>query len=184
MMNSKKTNDKYIFLDRDGTIIKDKGHMYKIEDIQFLPKAIDGLKKLQTLGYQFIIITNQAGIARKYYSLKDAKKFNRELIKRLRKKGLKIKKVYLCPHHPDFTGKCDCRKPEPGLVTTAQKELGVNLKKSIFIGDKDCDIELGKKYLGLTFLIKNKQYKVSTKADHVVNNIEEIFYKLSNPDIN
>lgn len=178
-MNLKKTDKKYVFLDRDGTIIKDKGYMYKAEDIQFLPGAIDGLKKLQTLGYQFIIITNQSGIARRYYSLKDAQRFNRELIKRLEKRGIGIKKIYFCSHHPDFTGECDCRKPGVKLAVTAQKEFGIDLEKSIFIGDKDCDIELGKKCSGMTFLVKNKQYKTNIKPDHVVNNLEEVFSRLS-----
>ena len=153
-----KTTNKFIFLDRDGTIIEDAGYIHKIKDLKFLPSAVSGLKKLQQLGYKFIIISNQAGIARGLYSSKDAETFNRELTVRLAKSGVKIKKIYICPHHPEFTEKCSCRKPEAGLAKLAAKEFGINLKKSIFIGDKDSDVELGKNCKGTTILIKNNKY--------------------------
>ncbi len=173
-MTLSKTTNKYIFLDRDGTIIEDRGYIHKIKDLKFLPGAIKGLKKLQKNGYRFIIISNQAGIARGLYSLKDAETLNRALKARLAKSGVKIKNIYLCPHHPEFTGKCLCRKPEPGLAKLASKEFKINLRKSIFIGDKDCDIELGKNCGGKTFLIDNGQYETSLAPDHKVKDLEEI----------
>ena len=164
---------KYIFLDRDGTIIEDKGYVHKIDDLKFLPGAVSGLKKLQKLGYKFIIISNQAGIARGLYSLKDAETFNHELTARLAKSGVKIEKIYICPHHPEFTEKCSCRKPEPGLAKLAAKEFGINLKKSVFIGDKDSDVELGKNCKGAAILIKNNKYPNSTPPNFTVADLEE-----------
>lgn len=165
---------KYIFLDRDGTIVEDKeGYLHRIKDLKFIPGAVSGLLKLQKLGYGFVIISNQAGIARDLYSLKDAQKFNRALAVRLASRGIKIKKIYICPHHPEFTGQCVCRKPEPGLAKLAAKEFGVNLADSFFIGDKDCDIQLGKNCGGRTFLIENEQYKTTIEPDHRIRNILE-----------
>ena len=171
---------KFVILDRDGTIIEDKGYVHKVGDLKFLPGAVSGLKKLQTLGYKFIIISNQAGIARGLYSPKDGEIFNRELTARLAKSGVKIKKIYICPHHPDFTGKCPCRKPETGLAKLAAKEFGINLKRSIFIGDKDSDIQFGKNCKGTTFLICNDQYQSTKKPDHEVRNLLEVADTIKN----
>ena len=164
---------KFVILDRDGTIIEDTGYVHKIKDLKFLPGAVSGLKKLQKLGYKFIIISNQAGIARGLYSLKDAETLNRELTARLARSGVKIKKIYICPHHPEFTEKCLCRKPEPGLAKLAAKEFGINLEKSIFIGDKDSDIQFGKNCKGTTILIKNNKYPNSIPPDFTVADLEE-----------
>lgn len=163
---------KYIFLDRDGTIIRDNLYNHKLTQIEFLPKAIFGLKKLQDTGYQFIILTNQAGVAKGYYSMEDAKRFQAEVEKRLKMKGISIKKTYYCFHSIDDN--CNCRKPKPGLAMEAAKTLGITLRESIFIGDKDCDIELGKNCQGKTILIKNHQYPITAKPDIVVKNLEEI----------
>src|SRR3989344_7615750 len=96
-----KTTSKFIILDRDGTIIKDKSYVFRIDDIEFMPGAIEGLMNLQNMGYKFIVISNQAGIARNYYGIEDANKFNAELMSRLADNGIKIEKIYICPHHPD-----------------------------------------------------------------------------------
>lgn len=169
-----KTTDKYIFLDRDGTLIKDSGYVYKARDLKFLPGTISGLKKLKKLGYKFIIISNQAGIARGFYSSKDAEKFNSELISKLANHGIKIEKIYICPHHPDITGICSCRKPAIGLALKASRKFNINLRNSYFIGDKDCDIELGKNCGGKTILINNGQYKIRAKSNYTAKNILEV----------
>ncbi len=166
---------RYIFLDRDGVIIKDKAYVHAIKDIEFLPNAVEGLLKIQQLGYKFVIITNQAGVARGYYSLKEAEDFNEEVVCRLKAQGVVIIKSYLCPHHPDFTGPCNCRKPNTGFVERAVKELNIPATGSIFIGDKDSDIKLGKNCSGTTFLIKNKQYQITIKPDVVVPDLIEAY---------
>ena len=162
---------RFIFLDRDGVIIKDKPYIHEIADIEFLPNAIAGLLKIQQLGYGFIIITNQAGVARGYYTFKEAEDFHGEVVKRLNAQGVYIKKSYLCPHHPDFTGNCDCRKPRAGLIERAVKELDIPMAGGIFIGDKDCDIQLGKNCNGRTFLIKNGQYQTTEEPDFAVHDL-------------
>src|SRR3989344_6073131 len=126
-----------VFLDRDGTIIEDVPYNFLPKNIRFMPKSIEGLQKLQKLGYKFIIVSNQAGIARGYYTEKQANTFNLILLQQLKANGIEIKKVYICPHHPDFDRICECRKPGPGMVLLSIKEFDVNAANSIYIGDKD-----------------------------------------------
>lgn len=167
-------NKKFIFLDRDGTIIKDKHYMNRLEDIEFLPGAKEGLKKLQEEGYQFIIATNQAGIARGYFGEKEAFQFHNEVISRLQKWDIVITKSYFCFHHPDFTPPCQCRKPAMGMAEKARDEFGIDLEKSIFVGDKDSDIEFGKTCRGYTFRIISEEYPNNIKADYMVQDIFQV----------
>ena len=163
-----------IFLDRDGVIIKDTSYVHEVKDIEFLPNAIEGLLKLQQLGYEFIIVSNQAGVARGYYTLKDAEDFHEEVVRRLNAQGVSIKKSYLCPHHPDFTGPCNCRKPEVGFAQQAAREFGIQLEESLFIGDKDSDIQFVNNCGGTTFLTKSDQYQTAIKPDFMVYNLVEM----------
>lgn len=170
-----KTTNKFIILDRDGTIIEDKGYLFRPEDIEFLPGAIEGLKNLQNAGYKFVIISNQAGIARGYYNIEAAEKFNEELTAQLANHGIKIEKIYICPHHPEITGPCSCRKPNTGLALQAAKEFNINLRNSYFVGDKDCDIELGQKCGGKTCLINNGQYQILSHPNLKVANLKKLY---------
>lgn len=170
----------YIFLDRDGTIIKDKHHMYKIKDIEFLPKAVEGLKKLQITGFRFIIISNQSGVTRGLFSKEEAVSFHREVLRRLKKKDITIKDSFFCYHREEDN--CNCRKPKPGLVYEAAKKFKINLSEGIFIGDKDSEIQLGKNCMGTTFLIKNGQYKTTVSPDYSVRNLMEVYQILKKID--
>ncbi len=131
---------KAVFLDRDGVIVEDVGYHYKIEDFKLIPNAVEGLKLLKD--FKLFFVTNQSGIGRGYYTIKDFKNFNNHLIKELKKHGIKIDKTYYCPHTPDDN--CDCRKPKTKLIKDAEKEFGIDLKKSFVIGDRKKDIEMGK----------------------------------------
>lgn len=166
-------SDKYIFLDRDGTIIEDKYYTYKIGDIEFLPRAIEGLWQLKKIGYQFIIVTNQAGVALGYYSKNVAFRFHNEVLNRLKKVDIEIKKSYFCFHSID--NQCYCRKPKPGMVFKAVKKFAIDLESSIFIGDKDSDIKLGKNCRGKTFLINNDQYDSISSPDYKVDNLYQVY---------
>jgi D-glycero-D-manno-heptose 1,7-bisphosphate phosphatase len=167
----------YIFLDRDGTIIKDKHHMHKIKDIEFLPRALEGLQKLQSLGFQLIIISNQSGVTRGYFSKEEAEYFHKEVLKKLKGNNITIRDSLFC-YHREEDG-CSCRKPKTGLVTKAAKKFRINLTDSFFIGDKDCDIKLGRNCKGKTILIKNGQYKTTVKPDFIVNSLNEAHQILS-----
>src|SRR3989338_1410999 len=99
---------KAVFLDRDNVIIEDNGFVHKTEDFELLPNAIEGLKLLKK--YSMFIVTNQSGIGRGYFTMKDFEKFNNHLSQQLKKNNIKIKKTYICPHKPEDN--CDCRKPK------------------------------------------------------------------------
>ncbi len=157
---------KFIFLDRDGTIIKDTVHVYKVEDLEFLPGAIDGLREMfWHLHFDLIVVTNQAGIAKKKYTAEDFHNFNSEMVSQLQNAGVLIAKTYHCPHHPDITGECQCRKPGPGMVEQAVSDYGLDPSQAIFIGDKDCDIELGQRFKARTILIDNGEYEIKSSPD-------------------
>lgn len=151
-------NQKFLILDRDGTINTDIGYTHKIKDLKIMPRAIEGLKKFRDAGFKFIVITNQGGIAKNIFTPDDLNKFNAELLHQLENHDIEIEKIYHCPHHPDLTGKCWCRKPNVGMIKLAEQEFGFNSSESIFIGDRDSDIELGNNCQGTTVLIKSNQY--------------------------
>ena len=131
---------KAIFLDRDGTLIKDTGYLHKVEDIEFLPGVVDALKKLKA--FKLFIITNQAGISKKNFLLEDMHRVNAFISKELLNHKIKIEHIYYCPHAPQDN--CQCRKPKTMLIKSAQKEYDIDLKNSLVIGDKPADIMLAK----------------------------------------
>ncbi|MBQ9537058.1 MAG: HAD family hydrolase [Desulfovibrionaceae bacterium] len=134
-------NHKAIFLDRDGTINLDKGYVYKIEDFVWLPKALDAMKLLACHGFALIIVTNQSGIARKFYTEEDLSILEAYIQKTLKTYNCQITAFYHCPHLPEITGPCHCRKPAPGMLLQAQKDYQLNLKASWLIGDRLSDIK-------------------------------------------
>lgn len=134
-----------IFLDRDGVIIQDKPGKYitSIKNVKIYKSFIDGFKKIDKKKYHIIIITNQSAINRGYISLEKSVEINNYIVKKLKKYGIKINAVYFCPHRPDE--KCQCRKPESGLIKEAEKDYRIDFKNSFFIGDKLTDMLLAEK---------------------------------------
>ncbi|MGB9856897.1 MAG: D-glycero-alpha-D-manno-heptose-1,7-bisphosphate 7-phosphatase [Dictyoglomaceae bacterium] len=128
-----------MFLDRDGTINEDKGYTYRIEDLVILPKVVEGLRLLQKK-FLLIVVTNQSGVERGYYTEKDVENFNNYLYLTLAKEGVYIDDFYYCPY---IEG--DCRKPNIGMLLQAQKDWNIDLSKSFLIGDKESDVLAGKK---------------------------------------
>lgn len=134
---------KALFLDRDGVINKEKNYLYKIEDFEFIDGVFETCRYFQEKGYLIVIVTNQAGIARGIYTEEDYQKLTKWMLNEFTKQQISIAKVYHCPHHPDFTGPCGCRKPGPGMILQAQQEFDIDLKNSILVGDKYSDVESG-----------------------------------------
>jgi D-glycero-D-manno-heptose 1,7-bisphosphate phosphatase len=168
--------NKALFLDRDGVINVDINYLYKIEDVQFIDGIFELCKHYQNLGFLIIVVTNQSGIVRGIYSEKDFDVLTSWMTKEFANRGIEIKKFYFCPHHPDISGECDCRKPHPGMLLAAAKEYDLDLKSSIMIGDKERDIEAGLN-AGLleTYLFdKSKSVKFS-KATKIVSKLENIW---------
>lgn len=182
---------KAVFLDRDGVINVDKGYVHRIEDFEFYPNVFKALKKLQDAGYKLFIVTNQSGIAVGYYTEEDFLKLTDYMLKEFEKEGIKIEKVYYCPHHENgivegYSIKCDCRKPESGMIRQAIAEFGVDPARSFLIGDKENDILAAHKEGIKAILVKTghgMKYIDSTTADFVAEDIldaVERFILLSN----
>lgn len=129
--------NKAIFLDRDGTINIDAGYVYRPQDIILIKNAAKGLKYLQECGFLLIVITNQSGIARGYYSEEEYQKAEEYINDLLAAQGVKLTKTYHCPH---LDGNCQCRKPKTGLFHLAAKEFDIDFSKSYAIGDKERDL--------------------------------------------
>ena len=149
---------KAIFLDRDGTINVEKDYIYKSEDLVFEEGTIEALKTFKNLGYILIVISNQSGIARGYFTEEDLNIFNNNMNEILKKNGVEITEFYCCPHHPDGIGEykkvCECRKPNNKMIEDAIKKYNIAREKSYMIGDKTSDIGAGLKSNLKTVLVK------------------------------
>ncbi|MEK7080237.1 MAG: D-glycero-beta-D-manno-heptose 1,7-bisphosphate 7-phosphatase [Patescibacteria group bacterium] len=148
---------KAVFLDRDGTInINEPEYTHKKEDFKLFPETIPALKKLSKTDYKIIIITNQSGIARGYYTESQMKKLHKWMVQDFKKKGIRIDGIYYCPHGPDDN--CFCKKPKPGMLLKAGEDFGLNLSKSWIIGDGSRDIIAGRE-------VNVKTIKIGGKID-------------------
>ena len=149
---------KAIFLDRDGTINVEKDYIYKNEDLVFEEGTIEALKTFKNLEYILIVVSNQSGIARCYFTEEDLNIFNNNMNQILKKNGVEITEFYCCPHHPDGIGEykkvCECRKPNNKMIEDAIKKYNIDRKKSYMVGDKISDIEAGFKSNLKTVLVK------------------------------
>ena len=140
--------NKAIFLDRDGTIIKDKIYLSKPEEIEFINGVDEALEKFLLNNYKLIIITNQSGVGRGYFNIEDVEKVNDRIRQELLSRSITITDFYYCPHYVgsslnEYDTKCDCRKPSPGLIIQAAKDYDIELCESFMIGDKESDILAG-----------------------------------------
>lgn len=147
-----------VFLDRDGTINVEKDYLYLVQDFEFIPGATEAIKLLNDAGYFLVVVTNQSGIARGYYTEEDVELLHRHINAELNKFGARIDIWLFCPHHPDGRGSyalpCDCRKPLPGMLTEAARRYDIDLGSSIMIGDKIADIGAGKAAGCRTILVR------------------------------
>ncbi|MDB4099107.1 D-glycero-beta-D-manno-heptose 1,7-bisphosphate 7-phosphatase [Candidatus Thioglobus sp.] len=129
---------KTIFLDRDGVINKEKNYLYKIKDFEFIDGIFDACLYLQNLNYKIIIITNQSGIGRKFYSESDYQKITNWMLLQFEIKNINILDIMHCPHLPSDI--CTCRKPMPGMFISSMNKHNIDMEKSWMVGDKEEDI--------------------------------------------
>jgi D-glycero-D-manno-heptose 1,7-bisphosphate phosphatase len=141
------------FLDRDGTIIADAGYLSDPAGVELLPGAAPGLRRLAGAGFALVIATNQSGIARGLYAEADFRAVQARLTAELAEHGVALAGVYHCPHHPDHTGPCDCRKPAAGMFLRASEELELDLGSSIFVGDSPRDVRFAAAVGARAFLV-------------------------------
>lgn len=140
MINFLDHSNKALFLDRDGVININHGYVFRKESFDFIDGIIELALKAKRAGYIIIIVTNQSGIARQYYSEYDFRRLSKWLENQFWQKGIKIHQTLHCPHHPEFSYRCTCRKPKIGMITKAVRRYKINLKSSIMIGDSLSDM--------------------------------------------
>lgn len=161
-----------VFLDRDGTLIENKGgYLHNVEDLTFVPQAIDALRMLQSAGYLLIVVTNQSGVGRGYFTVQDMDAFHTSMRTQLAREGIEITAFYACTHHPDEG--CACRKPSPSMLITAAHEHGLVLSKSWMVGDSCHDIEAGRQANVHTIRIGDRATKCPIEAHHVTSSLIE-----------
>ncbi|MDO8561318.1 MAG: HAD family hydrolase [bacterium] len=136
-----------VFLDRDGVINEEVEYLHDPKDLRLIPGVAGAIRVLNEHSIPVIVITNQAGVARGYYPESQIEVLHSALGKMLETEGAHIDRFYYCPHHPEGKGEyrkvCDCRKPQPGLLHQAAKDMGLNLKNCVLVGDKASDIGAG-----------------------------------------
>lgn len=153
---------KAAFLDRDGVVNIDRGYVYKTTDFEFTNGIFDLCRLLLDRQYKLIIISNQSGIARGYYTTNQLEELTGWMRDRFEDQGILVSKFYFCPHHPTkgigrYKRECDCRKPKPGMILNARKELRLNLAESLLVGNQLSDIEAGTKAgVGSNYLIGSR----------------------------
>ena len=151
----KETNNKNrglhaaVFLDRDGTLNEDPGFISKPDELILFPGVVEAVRSLRKSGYLVVVVTNQSGIARGYFTEGDLKAVHRKLREEIVAGGGRIDGIYHCPHHPvagegALTRSCSCRKPAPGMIYEASKDLKIDLERSFMVGDKLEDLEAGR----------------------------------------
>jgi len=162
---------KTIFLDRDGVINKEVSYLHKIDGFELIDGIFDACLYFQKLGYKIIIVTNQSGIARGYYSESDYQKLTQWMLGQFEKNNIKILDVFHCPHGPDST--CDCRKPKPGMFLKANAKHNIDMEKSWMIGDKERDlIAANRAGIHNTILLKNSHKIDKSKASFFLDSIQ------------
>lgn len=134
-----------VFIDRDGTLTEEVGYVNHPSRLRLLPRAAEAIRRINAAGHAAVVVTNQAGVARGYFSADVLRATNEALVEQLKDAGAYLDGIYICPHHPTegeppYRAACDCRKPAPGLLRRAAQELGLDLTASAMIGDKSSDL--------------------------------------------
>lgn len=138
-----------VFFDRDGVLNVDKGYLFRPEDVEWIPGAIRSIRHFNKQGYLVLVVTNQSGIARGYYTEEDLHLLHQRMNEKLKSEGAHIDAFYFCPHHPEaaieqYKINCDCRKPKAGMLQQAKAEWCIRMDRSFLIGDKPSDIAAAK----------------------------------------
>jgi len=186
-MNKPDKTRRGVFLDRDGTINIEIGYIYDANDFKLYDFSSEAIARLNFLGLKTIVVTNQSGIARGYFTEKFVNEINRKMTLMLKKEGAIIDGIYYCPHLPEgkvekYAFQCDCRKPKTGLFKKAASDFDLNLENSFVIGDKKTDIQPGKELNMMTILVltgygretyRQIQNSKDPMPDYVVENLLE-----------
>ena len=172
---TRRADNKFVVLDRDGTIVIDRNYLSDPDGLQFLPGAAEGLQAMTRQGWRLIVITNQSGVGRGLFPLERLQQMNRRLAQMFDSSGARLERIYYCPHRPE--DECDCRKPKLKLMQQAASELGFDPADAVVIGDKNSDVEFGRQARATTMLIADAagaaDATVPIAADYVVRDLRE-----------
>ncbi|MFH1414868.1 MAG: D-glycero-beta-D-manno-heptose 1,7-bisphosphate 7-phosphatase [Elusimicrobiota bacterium] len=163
-----------VFFDRDGTINVDRGYVSTKEKLEFLPGVFEAMREIRKAGYLIVIITNQSGIARGYYTEADYMRLNTYFMQKMKEEGVIIDRVYHCPHHPDED--CSFRKPNPGMIFKARDELNIDLAESFVIGDKVTDIKAAENAGTKSIMVMTgygREHLKNASPDHTAEGLKE-----------
>jgi len=184
--------ERAVFLDRDGTIIEDVGYLDDCSRIKFLPGAVEAIRLLNRSGYKVIIVTNQAGVAKGYFSEEKMKEINARMLEIIFEQGAQVNKIYYCPHHiegivAEYKKECSWRKPNPGMIKEAAREYDLDLANSFIIGDKISDMEAGHR-AGCRTILLTEQVRPDIandvpKADHIASGLYDAVLWIQKSDI-
>ena len=165
---------KTIFLDRDGVINKEANYLHKIDSFQFIDGIFDACQYFIMLDYKIIVVTNQSGISRGYYSENDYQELTQWMLAQFKERDISILEVLHCPHSPQSN--CNCRKPKPGMLITAKDKYNISMSESWLIGDKESDI-IAATNAGIdkTILVKSghKINENDTNAKFILDSIKD-----------
>ena len=172
-----------VFLDRDGTLIEDVGYLDTLDRITFFPWTVDTIRALNRADLAVVVVTNQSGIARGLFTEAFVEETHRHLTARLAAGGARVDAYYYCPHHPrgtvdPYSRRCDCRKPERGLIDRAARDLGLDPERSFVVGDKWADVQLARAVGARAILVRTGSGAAEERrppdgvaADTVVDNL-------------
>ena len=167
---------RFVVLDRDGTLIVEQHYLSHPGQVELIPGAAGGLRRLSQLGLGLVVITNQSGIARGYFDEAALFRIHRRLRELLEAEGVWLTGIYVCPHVPEDG--CRCRKPEAELLQRAARDIGCDPRAAFVIGDKACDVELGRRVGATTFLVRTGHGAgfagdTAVTPDYVVDDVKE-----------
>jgi len=172
-----------VFLDRDGTMIRDTGYLYDASEIEFFPWTVDAIRALDSAGFTVVVTTNQSGIARGLFSEAQLEAIHAAMARVLEAGHAPVRAYYYCPHHPrgqvaEYTKVCDCRKPAGGMVARAARDLDLDPSRSFVVGDTWLDVGLARSSGARAVLVRTgagakaeKQPLPGLRADAVVDNL-------------
>jgi D-glycero-D-manno-heptose 1,7-bisphosphate phosphatase len=164
---------KALFLDRDGVVNVEKNYLHKIDDFELVEGILDVCRQYAANGYLIIIVTNQSGISRGYYTEDDFKRLSEWMVEHFMSLGITLTHIYHCPHHESIDGVCECRKPEPGMFLEAQKDFDIDMKNSVMIGDNERDIEAAiRAGVGTNILLSTEEH--DSRANHIIRSLKEL----------
>lgn len=179
--------DPAVFIDRDGTLNEEVGYVNHPRRLRLLPRSAEAIRRLNRSGLKAVMVTNQSGVARGYFSEEVLHAVNEALVSQLKAEGAHLDGLYVCVHHPTegeppYRARCDCRKPEPGLLHRAAADLGLDLSRSWVVGDKISDVVTGRRVGASPILVltgyglgewEYRRSRWPTEPDHVAGDLLE-----------